>query len=262
VTVIDLVVAGIVLLAAVWGSTRGLLLQIADAFILAATLLVPWKLAGPLAHLLQKPLAESFGMTFLFVALGLVLLVQVIGLLAVAAVRRVLKRRLVGVKVADGKAVAVERPLSTLDRVSGALLGAGRMIVLIWVAYSILAIFDEDLRKVGLRVKAEDSKLYQLANQNNALRLAFGPGIHQLRAAVERLSAAKSRHLNALDAVASDPRFVAAAKDPSVKRWLAEEDLHLLTHSNVLSLITDSTMANALANPAQVQPAAVAGTGE
>jgi hypothetical protein len=149
--------------------------------------------------------------------------------------------------------------MGSANRVAGAFLGAGRMVVVIWIAYSFLGVLDADLRKAGFRVRAEESKLYQLAVEENALRLAFGSSLHHLRTALERVSLGNPRHPDAIDDVARDPRLQAISKDPTIKHWLESEDLHALRSGNVLSLITDSEVTRALDRVAPASAGEVAG---
>jgi hypothetical protein len=266
VTTIDLAFAALVVLAAVWGLARGAIRQIIDFVLLVASFAVPWRFAGPVAHLLQKPLAAPFSLVFLFSAFGLGLLVQATGRVAIAGLRGMWKkRRLAAAARKSGKSEEKGGSLSLVDRIAGAILGAARMALVLWVALSLLKLAEGDLVHSGYRLRDEDSDFLKLAGRYNAVAWVFGSEADALRRALRHLGdRSPGAHSRAWDDLLRDPRIDSMAHDQRLQRALADGDLRAFEQSpEMLSVLTDPDVLQKIqaALKAEVAAAATAAGG-
>jgi hypothetical protein len=233
---LDVALVVLILLGAGWGLWRGALRQILDTTVWVATFVVPGFLAGPLAHRLEKPLSVPFPVAYLFSVVALGLLTQIVTRLLFHQIQAwwATRQRLKTIQ-AKPKKKGEPAPAPTpngLDGVLGALLGAGKVGILVWVGLSFLVVVDQRLAKEGLHLKAEQSSLFQLAAANNALGLFFGPALHKLDLALQR----KGRWQELL----RDDRFAAVARDPTLLKALQTGDVRALDRSPaLLSIVTD-----------------------
>jgi hypothetical protein len=242
VTRFDLLLIALVLLGGCWGLIRGALRQLADAVAWTACFVVPWKCGGVVAHALEDLVGAPYAIVYVVTCFALALVVQIIVRVAFMLLRSaLLKQRTPAqqAKKAPSPPPARNELRVGLDRSAGALLGSMKLAAILWVALSILALADVPLERRGVNLGVDDSGFVQLAAENNAIAILFGPEIHRLDKALQRMQA-QGRHHPAVDALRTDSRWQSISRDDSLSRALLSGDVRALRRSPVLSLLTDA----------------------
>lgn len=237
-TLFDLTLAALVLVGALWGMLRGALRQVGSATAWVGCIVVPWQLAGPLAHFAAGyETSTPFPILYLPTVLVLAALTQLVVRLAFGALRKAWLKR----HTAPPPATDPSDLRRALDQSAGTLLGAITMALLLWLGLSLLALADEPLQERGVDLGMRDSGFVQLAGRYNAVALLFGSEIHRLDVTLRRMQAGARYpgHAHAFDAVSSDVRWRSIAHDDTLSRALMSGDVRVLKQSPVLSLLTD-----------------------
>jgi len=224
---VDLVVLGLLAVGAVLGARAGAARQVASwgALVVAALAVRPGgALLGPtFARVFHTSdslgaIAASFA-TFIVVAV---------------VVRLVATRLLQGVL---GGSDPAERGT---DRALGALLGAGKVAAVAWVALSALAFVEANVQVAGkgLGISPQDSTAFSIARRWNLFSAPLFSRAADLQAAqkVFRNPELFERVANhpSVSALEKNPRFRAVFADPEVKEALDRGDTVALLRSNAV----------------------------
>jgi membrane protein required for colicin V production len=230
---VDLLVLALVVLGAVFGIRAGASRQLASwgALLLAALAARPGgALLGPgfgrFFHTTESlgAVAASFA-TFIVVA--------------------VLARGL-GTWLIQGMLAGRDPAERGTDRALGAVLGAGKVAAVAWVALSALAFVDANVQLAGkgLGISPKDSTAFAIARKWNLFSAPFFSHAGDLAAAQKVFSSPELFHQissnPAVTELEKNPRFRAVVSDPEVKAALEKGDtVALLRNSSVHRLLQD-----------------------
>jgi membrane protein required for colicin V production len=230
---VDLVVLALVAVGAIFGARAGAARQVASwgALVVAALAIRPGGALlgatfGRLFHTSESvgAIAASFA-TFIVVAVAV---------------------RLLGTRLLQGVLGARDPAERGTDRALGALLGAGKVAAVAWVALSALAFVEANVQLAGkgLGLSPKDSAAFAIARRWNLFSAPFFSRAADLAAAqkVFRSPELFERVANnpAVTALEKNPRFRAVVSDPEVKEALDHRDtVGLLRSSSVHKLLQD-----------------------
>lgn len=256
--VIDLVILGVALLFGLLGAASGAARQVANVAALAAGFFTARPLGAALADRLDAVsraprLAVVVGATlFVFLAVALVVRMAVLGLL-----RRVLH---------GGE----DREDRGLDHALGFILGAGKVLIVVYVLLCALTFLDDNVTVAGrqLGVASRESQAFALARRYNLFERAQVGAVKDLRSLTDAMRGA-ARDPRRAERLEKDPAFRALQDDPKVRRVLEDPAVveaarrgdvaALLAHEGVQRLLADPTLAarlSAAAKAAEAQGAA------
>lgn len=230
---VDLVVLALVALAAVFGARAGAARQLASwgALILGALAARPGgALLGPafgrFFHTSQSlgAVAASFA-TFVVVAVVV---------------------RMVGTTLLRGVLGGNDPADRGTDRALGAVLGAGKVVAVAWVALSALAFVEQNVQVAGkgLGLSPRDSTAFAIARRWNLFAAPLFSHARDLAAVGQAFRSPERFRRVAGDpsvaALEKNPRFRAVFNDPEVKQALETGDtVALLKNGSVHKLLQD-----------------------
>jgi membrane protein required for colicin V production len=214
---VDLVVLALVAVGAAFGARSGASRQLASwgALVVAAFAARPGgKLLGPsFAKLFHT--SESLGAIAASFATFIVVAVVV---------------RMLGTRLLQGVLAGREPGERGADRALGALLGAGKVAAVAWVALSALAFVEDNVQVEGkgLGISPKDSTAFAIARKWNLFASPYFSRTADLAAAQKvfrspELFQQLADH-PAVTALEKNPRFRAAISDPEVKAALERGD--------------------------------------
>ena len=253
--VIDLVILGVALLFGLLGAASGAARQVANVAALAAGFFTARPLGAALADRLDAVLERAprlavvVGATlFVFLAVALVVRMAVLGLL-----RRVLH---------GGE----DREDRGLDHALGFILGAGKVLIVVYVLLCALTFLDDNVTVAGrqLGVASRESQAFALARRFNLFERAQVGAVKDLRSLTDAMRGA-ARDPRRAERLEKDPAFRALQDDPKVRRVLEDPAVveaarrgdvaALLAHEGVQRLLADPTIAARLSAAAKAAEA-------
>lgn len=242
---VDLFVAGLTLLFAVWGAFTGASRQIAQYVALAAA----YAGAGPLGRELggwtAKQLSASIAVGTVLATVGaFVLTFFLVRVTVTSLLRRVL---------ADGSGGG------GADRLLGFLLGGVRAFALCFLALCAAAYLEDNVKVANRPISfgPKDSLLFAFAKGHNVLTARQFPGIQELtqvtRAATEPARGATSPELQSL---LKDPRVSKLLESKAVRELAQRGDVRgLLEQNQVVELLKDPKLVERLTRVSAELPA-------
>ncbi len=237
---LDLVVLGIVLLAALFGAWKGFSSQIATALGAVAAFFV----AGPLGTLGGPGVAKHVGCgltagVVLATVATFFLVYLVVQVIATMALRRLLA----------GK----DPNNTTADRALGFALGGAKLAAMCFVVLSGATFMESNITFAGRRIAftPKDSSFVKLARQWNVFEHWQFSGVKDLVKVAKLVgnpaNADRLKDDPDLVSLARDPRFKKAINADGMRKALESGDVHqLLTSASVIELIQDPEMARRL----------------
>lgn len=241
---IDLGLVLLVLLGGIWGLLRGAILQLIDAAVWIASLLIPGFFGGSLAHALEGPLNVPYVLAYAYSLLSLFLLTQISARLAIRAASQWRANRLRRAAPArkDGQPEPAKPSRGVTDSLLGGLLGATKIAFAVWIGLSFVGVVNVALIKRGYQLKLADSGFYTLAVRYNAFWMLFGDAAEKINRALQG-GVVPARYRELL----KDERFAELARDEGTKTALRLGDFGVLERSPaLLALVTDDPMMRKL----------------
>jgi uncharacterized membrane protein required for colicin V production len=235
VTGVDLGLAALVALGALWGLAVGAVKQLVQFLAWVAAMVAPWFCAAPLAHLLEGPLGVPFPVAYAFSAVSSSVVAWVVVRLLLWLPTRDRRK-----KEADAGST-----LGALNRTFGALFGAAKMAFVLWLVLSAVALISSPFEVRGVKLRYADAELYRFVQTHNALEYAFHDRVESLQQAVRRARAPKSGKNGpaVADELLKDPRVQAIAKDDALRQALERGDVTALVRSPpMMSLLADRAL--------------------
>jgi len=243
---VDLIVLGLVAVGAVFGARAGAARQVAGWGALVVAALA----TRPGGSLLGPTFARAFHTTGSLGAIAASFATFIVVAVVV---------RLVATPVLQGVLGGRDPAERSTDRVLGALLGAGKVAAVAWVALSALAFVEANVQVTGkgLGISPEDSTAFAIARRWNLFSAPVFSQAGDLKAAqkVFRNPELFERVANhpAVAALEKNPRFRAVFADPEVKEALEKGDtVALLRNNSVHKLLEDPEALVQLAKLRQV----------
>ncbi len=234
---IDLFIAGLILLFAIFGALTGAARQIAQLVALFAA----YVCARPIGTFFGPRLARALDAPLVVGTIAATMLTFIVVLIAVRYVLTVLLRRLLA---------GDEREEQGPDRALGFILGAVKAALFIYVVLCAATFVERNVTVAGRRLltTSRDSLAFGVARKWNLFELTQFHAVKDLAQVASRASANGPPEQLASDpafqSLRKDPRFRKLLDDPALRRAAAEGDYQGLLKSNaVLQLIQDPEAA-------------------
>jgi len=230
---VDLIVLALVAVGAIFGARAGAARQLAGwgALVLAALAARPGGALLGAAFGRALHTSESLGSIAASFATFVVVAVLV---------------RFVGTRLLQGVLGGGDPAERGPDRALGAVLGAGKVAAVAWVALSALAFVEGNVQLAGkgLGLSPRDSTAFAIARRWNLFSAPFFSRVADLAAAQKVFRSPelfeRVAHHPSVDALEKNPRFRAVVADPELKEALERGDtVALLRSSAVHKLLED-----------------------
>jgi membrane protein required for colicin V production len=241
---LDLALALIILVFALYGAATGAAKQIANAVALVAAYLA----AGPVGRLIAPRIARQLDVSELLASVGATLAAFLVVLLLV---------RLLLVTALEQLFASHYPDRNGPDRALGFVLGGAKAAALAWVILCAMTFIEDNVRIGGRRVAiaARDSRAVDFARRHNLFDGTRGESLREPVRDLARVAGAaadpkKSRRLAgdpAWQRLQRDARFQKVMKDPRFRKAIESGDEHSLRENDaVMQLLQDPAITSQL----------------